>query len=168
MRSLRRGGLLFVSVAVALVSSVAYAQQRPMTPDLNCAAARQLVSRAGAIVLSTGPYTYDRYVRDRSFCQLGEIRSRPGFRRVTQRNARSAIAAGAERSTSTTKSPRCRRTTKRSRPLWLWNLCHTPAGNRWPHRKWLLSGQNIRVLLKIARTAGIAPVPSFGHVTFVH
>lgn len=73
MRSLRRLGLLFVSVAMALVSSVAYAQQRPMTPDLNCAAARQLVSRAGAIVLSTGPYTYDRYVRDRSFCQLGEI-----------------------------------------------------------------------------------------------
>ena len=72
MRSLRRGGLLVVSVAVALVSSAA----RPAAPDdtdLNCAAARQLVSRAGASFSAPGQYTYDRYVRDLSFCQLGEI-----------------------------------------------------------------------------------------------
>jgi hypothetical protein len=64
---------LHLALALAFVSSGAHAQQRPMTPDMSCAAARQLVNRAGAIVLSTGPYTYDRYVRDRSFCELAEI-----------------------------------------------------------------------------------------------
>ena len=44
-----------------------------MTPGLPCGQVQQLVQRTGAIVLSTGTYTYDRYVRDLSFCQLDEM-----------------------------------------------------------------------------------------------
>lgn len=65
--------ILNLVLILALAPSVAFAQSRPMTPSLDCASARQLVSRAGAIVLGTGTNTFDRYVRDRSFCQLAEI-----------------------------------------------------------------------------------------------
>jgi hypothetical protein len=60
-------------LAVSLLASTAQAQQRPMTPNLACAQAQQLVLRNGAIVLGTGTYTYDRYVRDYSFCQRDEV-----------------------------------------------------------------------------------------------
>ena len=65
--------ILNLALILAMAPSVAFAQARPMTPGMDCAAARQLVGRAGAIVLGTGPNTYDRYVRDRSFCQIAEI-----------------------------------------------------------------------------------------------
>lgn len=71
MRVAFRPVLLFAILGV--LPSALQAQQRPMTQTMDCAAARQLVARAGAVVLGTGPYTYDRYVRDRSFCQLAEI-----------------------------------------------------------------------------------------------
>jgi len=48
------------------------AQQRPSTPNLTCGQAQQIVLSRGAAVLSTGAYTYDRYVRDRSFCEFNE------------------------------------------------------------------------------------------------
>jgi hypothetical protein len=66
-------GIRCLALALAMMPSAAPAQQRPMTPAMNCAAARELVGRAGAVVLGTGTYTYDRYVRDRSFCQIAEF-----------------------------------------------------------------------------------------------
>lgn len=48
------------------------AQPRPDTLARSCAANRQSVDRAGAIVLGTGPHLYDRFVRDRRFCQFDE------------------------------------------------------------------------------------------------
>lgn len=48
------------------------AQQRPFTPSLVCGQARQIVASRGAVVLGTGTHTYDRYVRDRSFCEINE------------------------------------------------------------------------------------------------
>jgi hypothetical protein len=62
-----RAGSFHVFVGVAaglaliLVESVA-AQSRPDTTRMSCAAARALVLRHGAIVLSTGPSTFDVYV----------------------------------------------------------------------------------------------------------
>lgn len=56
--------------------SVALAQPRPSTLDLTCAQSRGLVARQGAIVLGTGGPTYDRFVRDRSFCEPTEIGKR--------------------------------------------------------------------------------------------
>jgi hypothetical protein len=65
-----RPALLPLAAATALLASNAAAQIRPATPALTCAAAADLVARSGAIVLSTGPYTYDRIVRDGGFCPL--------------------------------------------------------------------------------------------------
>ena len=60
------------SVALALsfvcLATAASAQLRPFTPALGCAQTAQIVGVNGAVVLSTSPTTYDRYVRDRSFC----------------------------------------------------------------------------------------------------
>lgn len=48
------------------------AQPRPSTVVIPCGASQQLVLARGAIVLGTGGYTYDRFVRDVSFCAVGE------------------------------------------------------------------------------------------------
>lgn len=63
---------LALVLALSAIATSVHAQQRPMTPGLACAQAQQLVLRNGAIVLGTGTYTYDRYVRDLSFCQHDE------------------------------------------------------------------------------------------------
>lgn len=55
------------------LAGAALAQARPQSPARSCAANRQSVLANGAIVLGTGGYTYDRFVRDRSFCQFDEI-----------------------------------------------------------------------------------------------
>jgi hypothetical protein len=48
------------------------AQARPSTVDLPCNASRELVFAQGSVVLSTGGMTYDRFVRDRTFCDVTE------------------------------------------------------------------------------------------------
>lgn len=63
--------LVFI-LAFSAVAASAQAQQRPFTPGLPCAQAQQIVVSRGAAVLSTGTYTYDRFVRDRSFCEINE------------------------------------------------------------------------------------------------
>jgi opacity protein-like surface antigen len=59
-------------LAFMAVAASAQAQQRPFTPRLGCGQAQQIVAANGAVVLGTGTYTYDRYVRDRTFCQHNE------------------------------------------------------------------------------------------------
>lgn len=56
--------------ALMLGSSLAYA--RPNTLAMSCAEAYDLVMANGAVVLSTGEYTYDRFVAHQGFCELGE------------------------------------------------------------------------------------------------
>jgi hypothetical protein len=60
------------AVFLLLIATSAYAQSRPSTVSMPCAAARQLVFSYGAIVLGTGGYSYDRFVRDRTFCEFNE------------------------------------------------------------------------------------------------
>lgn len=59
---------------LALLSSagMAAAQTRPSTVSRPCAASQRDVQANGAIVLGTGGYSYDRFVRDRSFCEIDE------------------------------------------------------------------------------------------------
>lgn len=63
---------IVLALALTLVADLAAAQSRLSSPARSCAANRQSVVANGAIVLGTGGYTYDRYVRDRSFCQFDE------------------------------------------------------------------------------------------------
>ncbi|NEU10610.1 hypothetical protein G3T14_00515 [Methylobacterium sp. BTF04] len=74
-----------MTLACPLVAPVsAQAQARPATPAMTCAEAADLVTRAGAIVLDTGPGTYSRFVRDGGFCPLPEA-PKPSFE-VTRDN----------------------------------------------------------------------------------
>lgn len=63
-----------VLVLMFLASAdLAVAQARMSTTNRACTASQQDVARGGAVVLGTGGYTYDRFVRDRSFCEVAEF-----------------------------------------------------------------------------------------------
>ncbi len=64
------------SIAIALVMLVspaaAFAQSRPSTTTMSCAAANALVLSRHAIVLGTGRDLYDRYVSDQGQCMVDQ------------------------------------------------------------------------------------------------
>jgi hypothetical protein len=64
---------LITAAAFVALSAEAFAQSRPLTTRMSCSQARGLVAAQGAIVLNTGPLTYDRYVRASGACALGEV-----------------------------------------------------------------------------------------------
>ncbi|HEV2571857.1 hypothetical protein [Methylocella sp. CPCC 101449] len=59
-------------------TGVAMAQGRPLSTAMTCAQAAGIVNARGAVVMSTGPYTYDRYVQHRGFCTPTET-TKPDF-----------------------------------------------------------------------------------------
>jgi hypothetical protein len=61
-----------IVLALSVLMTGAHAQTRPSTVTMPCNASRQLVLARGAVVLGTGGYTYDRFVRDGSFCAVAE------------------------------------------------------------------------------------------------
>ncbi len=65
-----------VMIAATMLITAAVAQNRPSTTAMTCHQAADLVYARGAIVLGTGGHTYDRFVRDRSFCQITEATER--------------------------------------------------------------------------------------------
>jgi hypothetical protein len=64
--------LTLITAAAATSAALSPASARPFTPGMSCGAAASIVAQNGAIVLSTSPTTYDRYVFDRRFCSYGE------------------------------------------------------------------------------------------------
>jgi hypothetical protein len=68
--------MLMVRIAAALgmvlVVTAAAAQPRPSSVTMTCGQVRAYLASRGAAVIGTGGYTYDRFVRDRSFCQPTE------------------------------------------------------------------------------------------------
>jgi hypothetical protein len=63
---------LLLAAVVSLQATTLAAQPRPSTVAMSCRQAAGLVASAGGIVLGTGGYTYDRFVRDRGFCLITE------------------------------------------------------------------------------------------------
>ena len=61
------------TLALCAVVSAAVAQPRPATTAMTCQQTKALIVAHGAIVLTTGPYTYDLYVRDQGFCPAAKI-----------------------------------------------------------------------------------------------
>jgi hypothetical protein len=57
--------------AFSLLATTAVAQ-RPSTLNMTCAEAATIVAQYGSIVLSTGQYTYDRFVAAPGYCFIGE------------------------------------------------------------------------------------------------
>jgi hypothetical protein len=62
---------LLVVVSLLLSTTASYAE-RPSTLSMSCRQAQSLVARHGAILLSTGRYTFDRFVSGERFCAYGE------------------------------------------------------------------------------------------------
>jgi opacity protein-like surface antigen len=58
--------------ALAVAATAAAAQPRPYAPAMTCQAAAALVTAHGAVVLGTGPYTYERVVVHGGLCPLEE------------------------------------------------------------------------------------------------
>lgn len=61
------------ALVLALAATPALAQERPSSTRMTCQQAARFVLARGAVVLGTGGQTYDRYVRDRSFCAPTEV-----------------------------------------------------------------------------------------------
>lgn len=61
-----------MSLLVALPAA-ALAQARPDTRTMTCEGVRALVADRGAVVLTTGPHTYDRFVAGTGYCALPEV-----------------------------------------------------------------------------------------------
>lgn len=64
---------LFLALAASLVVTNAAAQPRPSSVTMSCRQAAGLIASHGALVLGTGGYTYDRFVRERRFCLITEM-----------------------------------------------------------------------------------------------
>lgn len=78
MRQIGTCKLLFAAGLglIALSPMAAEAQGRPDARAMTCAQARSLVMQSGALVLTTGQHTYDRYVSHERFCSPGYMTRR--------------------------------------------------------------------------------------------
>src|SRR5215212_4742252 len=79
---LMRNDLLLVAFCIATIGP---AEARTDARRLTCAQAQALVRAQGAVVLTTGQYTYERFVSDHRFCERDEV-TRP--RRTPTRDTR--------------------------------------------------------------------------------
>ena len=61
------------SAVLVVASTAALAQGRPATTAMTCGQARGFIQARGAAVIGTGGQTFDRFVRDRSFCEPTEV-----------------------------------------------------------------------------------------------
>jgi predicted sugar kinase len=71
---MRRQAFIFLAAALTATSAAA----RPSTLNMSCGEAAATVARAGAIVLSTGANTYQRFVVHGGYCEPGQI-TKPGL-----------------------------------------------------------------------------------------
>ena len=63
---------------ILIFAATSIAEARPNTTTMSCGEAAATVARAGAIVLTTGDHTYDRFVAASTFCLGGEV-TEPGI-----------------------------------------------------------------------------------------
>jgi hypothetical protein len=63
--------LIILFLSACLIQGQAFA--RPYAPKLSCQRLKGMIYEKGAVVLSTGQFTFDRYVRDQGYCMQGEI-----------------------------------------------------------------------------------------------
>jgi hypothetical protein len=66
--------MLKVAIVLALsLAATAAPAQRASTTAMSCGQARSFLAARGAAVIGTGGQTYDRFVRDRSYCSPTEV-----------------------------------------------------------------------------------------------
>lgn len=64
---------IITALGITLIATTAMAQSRASTTAMTCGQAQSFLGTRGAAVIGTGGQTYDRFVRDRSFCQPTEV-----------------------------------------------------------------------------------------------
>lgn len=64
--------MMAIAASAALVAGAA-AQGRPDSRQMSCAQVQDLIVQNGAVVLTTGQFTYDRYVSSLRFCSHPSI-----------------------------------------------------------------------------------------------
>ena len=62
---------ILLSVVLALEATSAFAA-RPSTLGMTCQQAQNMVASRGAVVMSTGTNTYDRFVISPGYCEVAE------------------------------------------------------------------------------------------------
>jgi hypothetical protein len=63
---------LVCAVASIFATAAALAQPRPMLSGARCGSVRALLAARGALILGTGPDTFDRFVSDARSCEASE------------------------------------------------------------------------------------------------
>ena len=63
---------LVLSVSLLALATEAVAQGRPYSPGMSCREAAAMVSARGAVVLGTGPNSYERVVAHGGLCSVEE------------------------------------------------------------------------------------------------
>lgn len=61
-----------LTTTAMLIAGTTIAEARPSTLNMTCAQAAATVAARGAVVLSTGVHTFDRFVAHNGFCLPGE------------------------------------------------------------------------------------------------
>ncbi len=70
---MRKCHLITASLALAGTLVATSAEARPDLRTMTCAQAQNLVQRHGAVVFTTGQYTYSKFVSNRSYCDYNEV-----------------------------------------------------------------------------------------------
>jgi hypothetical protein len=63
------------ALGIALTTT-AVAQGRPDSRTMSCGQVQSLIVQRGAVVLTTGQYTYDRYISGRGYCSWPNVPTR--------------------------------------------------------------------------------------------
>jgi hypothetical protein len=66
---------LLLTLALSMLACAAMAA-RPSTLDMTCNQARNFVASHGAVVMSTGPFTFERFVAHAGHCMWDEYAAR--------------------------------------------------------------------------------------------
>jgi len=64
---------ILLGAAIAVLGAASAAQARPDTRTMTCAEAQALVDQYGAVVLTTGQHTYDRFVSGQHYCEIPNV-----------------------------------------------------------------------------------------------
>lgn len=64
---------LVTAATVALLAASGTAYARPDVRTMSCAHAQAFLESKGAVVFTTGKYTYDRFISGTSFCPLPDV-----------------------------------------------------------------------------------------------
>lgn len=67
-----------LSIPMILMASSSFAQARPDSLKMSCAAANELVRQMGAVVIGTGPDLFERFVTGAGYCGMAQ-RTEPAW-----------------------------------------------------------------------------------------